>query len=189
MTIANKVEAAVRSITGGTFAKVNYSIVAKPYIRKGATDGSKTVNPLWAFAGDIRCERTNVQINLGARYGKVVEAHIANTTGREDDDALYPVEPAKGKQAHAIPHKLLCQNMDRSKTYINYIPMQNKAITTRFTLNGVDVTAQLTPFMAKKAAPSAKQAAYGLAVEDQVQWRTLEAANVTSMTLLGKVID
>jgi hypothetical protein len=180
------IETVIRAINGGVFASVDYSIPAKSYIRKKATDGSNAINPLWDRKEDIRIERENVQINLGVVYGKAVQGRQVR---KEIEPDFTPESLNKtGKKAHSNPHKNLCQNMAESKTYVRYMPMQNKNKTSRFVLDGVDVTAQLKPFNAKVSNYSNKQATAGLAEDEQIIWRTLDIANITALRVLGAEI-
>lgn len=179
----NAIETVVRSISGATFANADYTIPAKAYIRKGATDGSGATNPLWNQKDDIKCVVTGAQLNLGVVYGNAVQNRIVG----KGSDVEYDVDKMYGKQSHIAPHKLLCQNTDRSKTYLRYMPVKSSNKVSTFILNGVDVTAQLKPFMAKKS-DSRKQAKAGLNDAEQVQWRTLDIANVDALNLLGMTV-
>jgi len=169
------IEQAVRKITGATFATIDYNVPAKTYIRKKATDGSGQVNPLWDKASDIRLEVQNRQVDLGVKYASMIEKKL----GRKGVELDFVPEPLEnyGKQAHSDGHKLLCQNMDRSKTYLRFNPMQSKNTERSFTLDGADVTDQMKPFMAKKSV-SKKQQDAGLDKEEVIEWRTLDIANV-----------
>ena len=182
------IETVVRNITGATFAKVDYSIPAKSYIRKKATDGSTAINPLWDRKDDIRIERENVQVNLGVIFKSVMDGRIEKIGEVEEADYNVEALEKQGKTAHSNPHKLLCQNLARTKTYLRYMPMQNKNRTSRFVLDGKDVTATLKPFMAKVKDYSKKQENAGLEGDQQVKWRTLDIANVRKLSVLGSEI-
>ena len=182
------VEAVIRAITGGVFANVDYSIPAKSYIRKKATDGSVAINPLWDRKDDIRIERTNVQINLGVRYENGVNGRLIKVADLEPDFTAEGLE-RYGKTAHSDSHKNLCQNLARTKTYVRYMPMQNKNKTSRFVLDGVDVTAQLKPFNAKVKQSSDKQTNAGLDEANQIKWRTLDLDNITELRVRNTVTN
>lgn len=176
-----QIEKVVREINGGVFANIDYSIPAKTYVRKGATDGSTAVNPLWNAIDRVRIERTNVQINLGVIYDHAINGRLE----RRDIEPLFEASEMAGKVSHIQPHKNLCQNADRTKTYLRYMPMHNTNSTSRFVLDGQDVTEILKPFQSIRNNESKKQTEAGLEVGQQIEWRTLDLNNITALRVLG----
>jgi len=177
------IETVVRSVNGGSFANVSYNVPASD-IRKGATDGSDKVNPLWSRIKEVRKVVDNCQINLGVIYGKAINGRL----DKKDLPADFVPQEMKGKQEHVNKHKNLCQNMDRTKTYVRYMAMGNKGtMSVKYVLDGKDVTAELKPFKAIKEE-SQTQANAGLEQEEQIVWRTLDLENITSLSIMGMVI-
>jgi len=179
--MSKAIETVIRSINGGVFANVDYSIAAKSYIRKGASDGSKAVNPLWDRKDDIRLERENVQINLGVIYGKAVNGRLE----KKELDANFTPVSMYGKVEHSNPHKNLCMSLDGSKVYVRYMPMKNKNTSSRFVLDGVDVTAQLAAFRKPQSKSVGRQKEAGLNEDEAITWRTLTLDNITTLRVLG----
>jgi len=177
----NAIEVMVRTVNGGVFASVDYTIPAKSYIVKKAKDGSGAINPLWDRKDDIVVERQNVQINLGVVYENAINGRMV----RKDIEPTFDAVAMKGKVAHITPHKNLCQNVDRSKTYIRYMPCKNGNSTSRMLLDGQDVTAALVPFQSVQKDGSSRQAAAGLDATEQIAWRTLTIDNIDAIRILG----
>ena len=179
----NVVENVVRSVNGGCICNVSYSVPASD-IRKGATDGTDKINPYWARKDDVRKVVQNCQINLGVIYGNAINGRL----DKKELPANFVPAEMKGKQEHANKHKNLCQNMDRTKTYVRYMAMGNKTMTVKYVLDGKDITAELKPFKAIKEE-SHTQANAGLEQEEQIVWRTLDLANITALSIMGMTIS
>lgn len=182
--MSQEIENAIRTINGGCFANVDYTISARPYFRMKATDGSQTdglatVNPLWGYKDDIVCERKNVQINLGVIYKNGVNGRLEK---KELASTFKPME-MKGKSEHAVPHKNICVSDKSGESLVRYMPMQNKNTATRFLLNGKDITLALKPFMVVKKDYSGRQEAKGLNEDEQLKWRTLTISNIDELRL------
>lgn len=183
MSKAAIIEAVVRGVNGGCFANVDYT-TKESRLRKSATDGSGDVNPLWNRKDDLQKVVTGMLVNLGVVYGRAVVNRVVGAGG--DPDA-FRVEAMSGKQEHAIPHKNLCQNMDRSKTYLRYMPCSTSKKTVTYLLDGKDVGAELARFIASPA-PSKKQQDAGLSAGETIAWNTLDINNIDKLTVLGVTV-
>ena len=173
------IEQMVRQINGATFANVDYTVPVSA-LRKAAVDGSGAVNPLWSRKDDIRKIVTNMAINLGPCYQNAVQGRL----DKDNVETEFVAQGMKGKQAHDAPHPCLCQNMDRSKTYIRYMPMPTSNKTVQYVLDGQDVGDQLVGFLAvPKAAKTQTDA--GLTEDRTIPWNTLDINNITAIRLLG----
>jgi len=173
------IETAVRSINGGVFAKVSYE-TKNDTLKTSKVDG--TINPFWADKDKIVKVVEDCQINLGVVYENAVN-------GRLEKKDIEPTFEAgeNWMVAHNEPHKNLCQNKDHSKTYIRYMPMGNKTMTVKYILNGQDITDAIRNYK-KPHVETATQANAGLTGADQIVWRCLEVANITSINILGAEI-
>lgn len=181
-SLVQVVEQVVRGIQGAVFAVIDYSIPAKAYLRaKAEINGVKVANPYWKRVDDIRCEHTNIQINLGVIYQNAVNGRLE----RKEIEPTFNAEAMQGKVPHINPHKLLCQSTDRSKTYLRYMPMKSHQSSTIFTLDGQDITDALRPFMAPQKDESKRQEDAGLNKQEQIVWRTLTLDNIKSLRVLG----
>ena len=178
-----KIEQMVRMVSGAVFAKVDYSVPVAT-LRKSAVDGSGAVCPLWNRKDDIRKEVTGMLIDLGVKYEQAIKNRLEKDGANPDN---FKAEAMNGKQAHQDDHKCLCQNMDRSKTYLRYMPMPCSP-AVRYMLDGKDVGSQLVGFLAVPK-PSQKQFNAGLDEERTIAWNTLDIQNITSISLLGVVIS
>ena len=178
----NVIETVVRSVNGGCFANVSYSCPNDTL--KGAKDGSGAINPFWKRKDDIRKVVDNCHINLGVIYGNAINGRLDK---KELPTDFTPAEQ-KGKQEHINRHKNLCQNIDRTKTYIRYMVMKSNDMTVKYMLDGNDITAELKPFKAVHSEIGT-QANAGLTGEEQIIWRTLDIANIKSLSLMGVTIS
>jgi len=176
------IEKIVRQINGGCMCNVNYTIPAKQYIRKGATDGSNKTNPLWNRINDIKIERKNVQLNLGVRYEQSANGRLI----AKNYEPNFKSEAIPGRTEHNDIHKNICQDISHTKTYIRYMPMDNDNNSTKYTLNGKDVTNTLKPYMVDRSQySSVAQANAGLKGSEQIVWRTLNIDHVDTIRILG----
>ncbi|MCP3684191.1 MAG: hypothetical protein GY861_16030 [bacterium] len=180
----NNIESAVRKINGATFATVDYSTPNHSLLKTSKVDGS--INPFWADKADIRKVVTNSLINLGVKYEQAVNGRI---TKKGDVDADFTAKPMNGKVEHTDSHKLLCQDAKTgTKTYIRYMPMSTKNMEVKYVLNGKDITSAIDLYKPVKKEAS-RQADKGLDRSEQVMWRTLDIANVTTIRILGTEIQ
>jgi hypothetical protein len=183
---SSEVENVARSINGAIICNVDYTLNAHPsYIRKGATDGSGAVNPLWGRKADIKLVRKNVQINMGIRYTQAVNGRLEKIDATPDFEA----GPMMGKVSHENPHKNICvKEKDTSVVYLCYMPMKNANHVTTYELDGKDVTDLMEAFkpVPKAKSESKKQADKGLEGKKQIGYRTLTIANIDTLTITLK---
>ena len=181
----NKIEELVRTVSHAVFANVDYSVPASA-MRKTALDGTGRVNPHWAEKDSVRKVVTGALINLGVVYENAVKNRLEKVDASDGSVSVFTVQEMKGKQAHENPHKCLCQNLDRTKTYLRYQPMESKKRQVAYVLNGNDITAEIAPWISQPAA-SGTQGAAGL-IEEQVAWVTLDINNIIAIRILGEEI-
>ena len=179
--MSKSIEQAIRKITGGTFASVDYTTP-----NHGLQKGSKVLcvaspNPFWADKADIVKVVKNSQINLGVIYGNAVNGRLAKKGEVETD---FISKPMKGKSEHPNAHKNLCVSDKTGNTLVRYMPMGNRNMTVTYMLHGKDITEQVKCY--KKPRYEAKrQADAGLDKDEQIVWRTLELGNVDAIRILG----
>jgi len=181
----NQIEQKVRAIDKAVFASVDYSVPASA-MRKTALDGTGRVNPHWSEKDSVRKVVTNALINLGVVYENCVKARLEKLDSSDGSISVFTAQGMNGKQAHENPHKCLCQNLDRTKTYLRYQPMESKKRQVAYVLNGNDITAEIAPWISQPAA-SGTQGAAGL-IEEQVAWVTLDINNIIAIRILGEEI-
>ena len=180
----NRLEQAIRKITGATFANVDYSSPSHGLLKTSKIDGS--INPFWASKDDIRKVVKNSLINLGVKYEQAVNGRIEKKGEVAPD---FTAQPMRGKVEHSDAHKLLCQDEKTgTKTYVRYMPMSTKSMTVQYMLNGKDISGAIELYKPIKAE-SNTQTDKGLDGAEQIVWRTLDLANVTELRLLGDTIQ
>ena len=182
MTVAERIEAVVRTINGGVFASVDYTTPNHGLLKTSKIDGS--INPLWDRKADIVKVVDNCQINLGAVFGSVVDGRLV----KKDIEPDYEVEACKGRIEHPQPHKNLCVSTKTNKTQIRYMPMGNQNMTVRYELDGNDISEQIALYKKPKYV-SKKQTDAGLNEDEQVVWRTMEIDNIRAIRILGSEIS
>jgi len=168
-------------INGATFANVDY-VVPPSNMRKVSVDGNGTTNPFWGQKDKIQKVVRNMLIDLGVQYENAVKGRL-DKDGKDAED--FAVHQMNGKQSHIQPHKCLAQNMDRSKTYLRYMPMETNNKTVTYLLDGKqDITEAIKPFLAvPKAAQTQIKA--GLTEDRVIAWNTLDINNITALRVLG----
>lgn len=179
------VEAVIRQIVGASFCKVSYTNKTHD-LRKGATDGSGSVNPYWSEQKEIVRKVENAEINLGVQYPSAVEGRLSRIDGCIDPDEYeYAETPYESCNP---PHKCLCQHKGTKEVFVRYMPVKSGLVS--YWLNDQDITENVRQFIAKKVECK-KQTDAGLVGKDQVKWRTLSLNSVNRLEIkqLGVVVE
>ena len=185
MNLAETIEAKVRTLVGATHCNVSYVLTDLKELRQKSPTDKSMINPYWSQikAQEVRKVVDNAHINLGVIYENAINKKL----DKKELDADFEAEAMRGKIPHINHHKCLCQNLDRTKTYISYQPKLSDNMIVKYMLGDKDITAELKPFKAIHKE-IATQANAGLTGKEQIDWRTLTIANITSLIIMKETI-